>query len=97
MENNQQLLKLKSYVENLLIKNNVTIYSGVRIDLGKRYAKLVKTSKVSGSVYCFVDLNNGDILKPAGWSKPAKTARGNIFNENTWSTLHWTGPAYLRN
>lgn len=36
----------------------------------------------SRSVYCFIDLSNGDILKAAGWKAPAKGARGNIFNDN---------------
>ena len=34
------------------------------------------------SVYCFIDMSNGDILKADGWAKPAKGARGNIFNVN---------------
>lgn len=32
------------------------------------------------SVYCFVDMRNGDILKAASWKNPAKDARGSIWN-----------------
>jgi hypothetical protein len=50
--------------------------------MGKRYAKLIRDDNVQKSVYCFVDLTNGNVLKAAGWSAPAKGARGNINNED---------------
>lgn len=41
-------------------------------------------SKESGSsVRFFVSLVNGDVLKAAGWSAPAKGTRGNIFDKET--------------
>jgi hypothetical protein len=46
--------------------------------IGKRYAKIVRT----GSVHCFVDMSNGDVLKAASWNTPAKGARGNINDEH---------------
>ena len=46
------------------------------IKFGRRYAKLVRSC---GSVYCFVDMTNGDVLKAATWRAPAKHARGNLF------------------
>lgn len=52
------------------------------------------------SAYCFIDLSNGDILKPAGWKGPAKHARGNIRAgsvSNWWNdALNRIGCAYLR-
>lgn len=60
---------------------------------GKRYVKLAR----DGSVHCFVDMTNGDVLKAAGWNKPAKHARGNIFDDH--NGLRWMGeygPAYLK-
>ena len=36
----------------------------------------------SRSVYCFVDVATGDIMKAEGWKKPAKDKRGSIWNEN---------------
>ena len=66
----------------------------VRVDLGRRYAKLVTTS-LSRSVFCFVDLDNGDILKAATWKAPAKHARGNIFAENPLDGVNPYGANYL--
>lgn len=37
------------------------------------------------SVFCFVDLRNGDVLYPDGWSGPVRKAsgvRGNIYSED---------------
>lgn len=45
--------------------------------MGKKFAKVVSER----SVFCFVDLANGDILKAAGYNAPAKNgSRGNIAN-----------------
>ncbi len=46
---------------------------------GKRYARIVTAGLGSRSVYCFVDLENGDVLKSASWKAPAKGARGNVL------------------
>lgn len=53
--------------------------------IGKRYAKVIKTTwggEGQRSVHCFIDLETGNLLKAAGWKKPAKGIRGNIFNES---------------
>ncbi|WP_315729882.1 hypothetical protein [Bradyrhizobium sp. SZCCHNRI2010] len=48
-------------------------------------------------VHCFVDKATGDVLKPASWDKPAKHARGNIFDaQNGLGRMGPYGPAYLR-
>ena len=61
--------------------------------VNKRYTKLIK----GRSVYCFVDNDNGDVLKSAGWNQPAKHARGNIFDEyNGLRTMGPHGAAYLK-
>lgn len=60
---------------------------------GRRYMKVIR----DGSVHCFVDTKNGDVLKAASWSAPAKHARGNIFDtKNGLSWMGEYGPAYLR-
>lgn len=56
---------------------------------GKKYAK-VTTDR---SVFCFVDLATGDILKAAGYNAPAKGARGHISNGAADVTPY--GPVYL--
>ena len=52
-------------------------------EVGSRYIKIVRQELAAngGSVHCFVDKNNGDVLKAASWRAPAKGARSNIFNE----------------
>jgi hypothetical protein len=47
---------------------------------GKRYVRIVMDAKGSKSVHAFVDVENGDLLKAAGWKAPAKGARGNLID-----------------
>ena len=54
----------------------------LEISLGKKYAKIVAVNPSQRSAFAFIDMNNGDVLKPACWSRPAKHARGNIFNND---------------
>ncbi len=68
------------------------------IQKGKRYLRIVNMERGQcASVYAFIDLENGNVLKPAGFKAPAKHARGNVLDENNglkWMSHH--GPAYLR-
>jgi len=60
---------------------------------GSRYIKIIR----GGSVHCFVDRTNGDVLKSASWKAPAKHARGNIFNiDNGLDCMGPYGAAYLK-
>ena len=63
---------------------------------GKKNARITEYNENGEprSVYCFVDLATGNILKSAGWSAPAKGARGNIINGAAQVGPH--GAAYLR-
>ena len=65
---------------------------------GRRYIKVVEVSESGGSsVFCFVDLKTGNVLKAASWSSPAKGARGNIFDDhNGLGRMGPYGPAYNR-
>ena len=74
------------------------------VSMGKRYAKLAKMERrpfltgplSAGSVYCFVDLTNGDLLKGT-WKAPvANGVRGNLSDPNVLSKFTDHGPAYLR-
>jgi hypothetical protein len=52
---------------------------------GRRYIRVVKQYDPPNGqrlVHCFVDKTNGDVLKSASWKKPAKYARGNIFDQH---------------
>lgn len=43
---------------------------------GRKYAKVER----GNVVYCFINLENGDVLKAATYSSPAKHARSNIYD-----------------
>lgn len=49
-------------------------------DIGKKYIKIIKTAGTSKTVYCFVEIATGNILKAASWKVPTKSIRGNIEN-----------------
>ena len=53
-------------------------------DLGasKKYVRIAnKDNRSDGlSVYCFVEIATGNVLKSDSWKKPAKQPRSNIFN-----------------
>jgi len=60
---------------------------------GRRYIKVIKDR----SVHAFIDRTNGNILKPEGWSKPAKHARGNLSDQHDGLGMMGPyGPAYLK-
>ena len=64
---------------------------------GKKYIKIVQDT----GVFCFVSkedfkqFKKGDVLKAAGYNKPALNApRGNVLEGNY--PIRWTGPLYLK-
>ena len=67
------------------------------IEKGRRYARIVANDShkngTSRSVWGFIDMTNGDLLKAAGWKAPAKNfARGNILNaDRGLDGKSWTG------
>ena len=90
------LAALTKHVESLLTRDRINTYTHVVIEPGRRYAKLlISDSSLQNRLsWGYVD-TNGDILLPAG-RKPAKHARGNIYDPSTWKNFSWTGPQYLR-
>jgi len=72
-------------------------FKPVSVKKNQKRAKVI-THNGQTSVYCFVDIATGDILKAAGWSAPAKGARGNIFDPATYegAELYSTGWMYRR-
>lgn len=99
----KSLSEFLAYVNDTLVKymqqSFPTLTPG-KVDAthGQRYVRLVKSDSNGGSrsAYGFVDKMNGDILKAASWSAPAKHARGNIFDKSTWKAAGPYGMAYLR-
>jgi hypothetical protein len=69
-------------------------------DIGRRYVRIWNRCEGEtgrGYAYCFVDMTNGDILKPESRKKPAKHARGNIFTlQNVSDAVGVYGTNYLR-
>ena len=67
-----------------------------RVTEGKKYIKIVQDT----GVFAFVmkedsgHLKKGDVLKAAGYNKPAlNSARGNVLEGNYH--IQWTGPLYM--
>lgn len=74
-----------------------TLFFGEKVSLhtqkNKRWIKIT----CGTSIYCFIDPTNGDVLKPESWSRPAKHARGNLFDASGGlERMGPHGPAYLR-
>jgi hypothetical protein len=68
----------------------------VGVDEGSKYMRVwVSSGPHSKSVYCFVNRENGDVLKAAGWKAPAKGARSNIYDaDNGMSGMGPYGAMY---
>lgn len=66
---------------------------------GRKYVKVIRTGIEDGStrrsVYCFVEMSTGNILKAESWKRPAKGVRGNIFNQRENAVTPW-GAIYFR-
>ena len=67
--------------------------------VGPRYVKIImkRDQDLQGSLYCFIDRANGNILK-GSWKAPVRNGvRGNIFNPGyDLDKCDWHGPKYLR-
>ena len=64
-----------------------------RYTVGRRYVKVF----CGNSIHSFVDMVMGSVLKPAGCNKPAKHARGNVFDDcNGLAGMTHHGPYYLK-
>lgn len=57
------------------VKMNVTFM----VERGQKFARIVMDGPCIHSVYCFVELSSGNILKAAGYKAPAKGVRGSVL------------------
>lgn len=49
---------------------------------GRKYVKVVQDIGMNKSVFCFVEIETGNILKANSWLIPHKTPRGSIHDED---------------
>ena len=93
---------VKRYGDNIdsdIAKSMIDKFNnGFVVKSGQKYIKIM--SENGGSAWAFIvkddttKFKKGDILKPAGWSKPAtNSARGNVLDG--MYEINWTGPVYL--
>ena len=76
-----------------MVKNFPNQIEAFSTKAGRRYIRIFR----GNSVHAFVDMTNGDVLKPASWKAPARHPRGNIFDENNGlGSMGELGPAYLK-
>ena len=74
-------IRKQEYLRSGYIMNDI-----LEIDpKGKKYLR-IKSRNINqpsgfGYAFCFIDKSNGNVLKPAGWQKPAPQPRGNIYTE----------------
>jgi len=59
----------------------------ISVTFGPEYARIISDDGECFIAYSFIDMSNGDVLKPNGWKRPAKHARGNIFNADRGMTF----------
>jgi len=64
---------------------------------GPKFIKIIAKHSVHSFIVkkAFKHFKEGDVLKPAGWARPAlNSPRGNVLEGNY--PIQWTGPLYLR-
>ena len=85
--------KINALLEHLNTNCNSENYYSYAIENGRKYDKIVSSSGLNGnhsgkSVYCFVEKENGNIYKPAGWRGPYKKGayaiRANVFENESY-------------
>ena len=95
---------LKTFVETTqarLVADYARQYSNVTaptltVERGIKNVRIVSASLNSRSVFCFVRIADGAVLKADGWKKPAKHARGSIYVNHGQDAVTTYGANYLR-
>ena len=73
----ENVYKLAEYIKADYNKYGYKSDYNVTIKKGRKYYKVI----TENSVHAFVDVNNGDVYKPASWNKPAKHVRFNLLQD----------------
>ena len=91
----ERVYKLAEYIKADYNKYGYKSDYNVTIKKGKKYFKVI----TENSVHCFVDINNGNVYKPASWNKPAAIVRYNLLTnaQDCYNKCDWSGGyLYLR-
>ena len=91
----ENVYKLAEYIKADYNKYGYKSDYNVTIKKGRKYYKVI----TENSVHAFVDVNNGDVYKPASWNKPAKHVRYNLLQDaqDCFNKCDWSGGyLYLR-
>ena len=72
----ENVYKLAEYIKADYNKYGYKSDYNVTVKKGKKYFKVI----TENSVHCFVDINNGNVYKPASWNKPAAIVRYNLLD-----------------
>ena len=85
----ENVYKLAEYVKADYNKYGYKSDFNVEIKKGRKYYKII----TDNSVHAFVDVNNGDVYKPASWNKPAKHVRYNLLTnpQDCFNKVSWSG------
>ena len=85
----ENVYKLAEYVKADYNKYGYKSDFNVTISKGRKYFKIV----TDNSVHAFVDVNNGDVYKPASYNKPAKHVRYNLLQDpqDCYNKCDWSG------
>ena len=85
----ENVYKLAEYVKADYNKYGYKSDFNVTISKGRKYFKIV----TDNSVHAFVDVNNGDVYKPASYNKPAKHVRYNLLQDpqDCFDKCDWAG------
>jgi len=85
----ERVYKLAEYIKADYNKYGYKSDYNVTVKKGRKYFKVI----CDNSVNCFVDVNNGDVYKPASWNKPAAIVRYNLLDnpEIVYERCDWAG------
>ena len=74
--------KIRQYNIAYAVRMGLMSPTGVDVEYGRKYAKIISISYNSCSVFAFVNRETGAILKAASWKTPAKWPRGTVYSPN---------------
>ena len=91
---------IEDFVEELNVKwpQNTPYKDCFILTVAKKYYKVWRSRDgvKANSIYAFIDIETGDLYRPASLTQPAKHIRGNINDESGIDACEEYGVKYLR-